>query len=145
MADNLFVDTNVLIYANNGLSPFSSIARAKLNEALDNYERLWISRQVIREFAVVVSREMLFAGSLDYNQLDDIVQQFERNFWLAEDDQMVTKTLFSLIAETQSAGKQVHDANIVATMLVHGIEALLTHNTSDFKRFSHLIEVIPLV
>jgi len=30
-------------------------------------------------------------------------------------------------------------------MLVHGVPNLLTHNAADFKRFSHLIAVIPLV
>ena len=42
------------------------------------------------------------------------------------------------------AGKQVHDANIVATMLVHGITQVLTHNITDFARFSSLITVLPL-
>jgi predicted nucleic acid-binding protein len=42
------------------------------------------------------------------------------------------------------AGKQVHDANIVATMLVHGITQLLTQNIADFSRFSSLITVMPL-
>jgi predicted nucleic acid-binding protein len=40
------------------------------------------------------------------------------------------------------AGRQVHDANIVATMLAHGETRLLTSNRSDFKRFAHAIEVV---
>jgi predicted nucleic acid-binding protein len=48
------------------------------------------------------------------------------------------------MAEIPSGGKQVHDANIVATMLVYGIPKLLTHNTTDFARFSELITVLPL-
>ncbi|MBO1348300.1 MAG: hypothetical protein EBE86_013325 [Hormoscilla sp. GUM202] len=39
-------------------------------------------------------------------------------------------------------GAQVHDANIVATMLVYGIGELLTNNVDDFNRFSELI--VPL-
>jgi predicted nucleic acid-binding protein len=39
---------------------------------------------------------------------------------------------------------EVHDANIVATMQVYGVRHLLTHNTADFARFSHLITVVPL-
>ena len=30
-------------------------------------------------------------------------------------------------------------------MLVRGVPNLLTHNVADFKRFGHLINVIPLV
>lgn len=39
-------------------------------------------------------------------------------------------------------GKQVHDANLVATMLVHGVTRLLTFNAADFRRFGTLIEVV---
>ena len=41
------------------------------------------------------------------------------------------------------AGRQVHDANIVATMLAHGENRLLTFNGADFRRFVRLIEVVP--
>ena len=41
-------------------------------------------------------------------------------------------------------GRQVHDANIVATMQAYGIRHLLTHNTDDFIRFSGLITVLPV-
>lgn len=39
-------------------------------------------------------------------------------------------------------GKQVHDANIVATMLAHGERRLLTFNIRDFRRFSAHIELV---
>ena len=43
------------------------------------------------------------------------------------------------------SGKQIHDANIVATMLTYNIPILLTtNNIADFKRFSHLITILPL-
>ncbi|BAY37984.1 hypothetical protein NIES2111_23270 [Nostoc sp. NIES-2111] len=57
---------------------------------------------------------------------------------------LVTERLLTLMAEIPSGAKQVHDANIVATMLVYGIPKLLTHNTTDFARFSELITVLPL-
>ena len=39
-------------------------------------------------------------------------------------------------------GKQVHDANIVATMLAYGERRLLTFNIRDFRRFAAHIEVV---
>ena len=39
-------------------------------------------------------------------------------------------------------GKQVHDANLVATMLAHGIRRLLTFNLADFQRFAGLVELV---
>ena len=41
-------------------------------------------------------------------------------------------------------GKQVHDANIVATHVRPRIGRLLTANTGDFARFAHLITVVSL-
>jgi predicted nucleic acid-binding protein len=41
------------------------------------------------------------------------------------------------------AGKQAHDAHLVAAMLVHGVTHLLTFNTNDFKRFSEVMVVNP--
>ncbi|MFN0035093.1 MAG: type II toxin-antitoxin system VapC family toxin [Saprospiraceae bacterium] len=145
MAGNIFIDTNILVYANNSLSPFCTAARTKLNEAITAYENLWVSRQVFREFAAVVSREMLAAGNPDFGKLASVIQQFERDFLVAEDSSKVTLQWLSLLKETKSAGKQVHDANIAATMLTHSIGSVLTHNISDFQRFSHLITVVPMV
>ncbi len=34
------------------------------------------------------------------------------------------------------SGVQVHDARLVATMLVHGVTHILTFNTSGFTRYN---------
>jgi hypothetical protein len=36
----------------------------------------------------------------------------------------------------------MHDANIVATMLVHGVGRLLTYNVDDFTRFKAYIDLV---
>lgn len=73
------------------------------------------------------------------------VQSFQTQFLLAEDGPAVTGHLLNLLGSIPCAGKQVHDANIVATMLTYSIPKLLTHNVADFTRFAALISVIPLV
>jgi predicted nucleic acid-binding protein len=66
------------------------------------------------------------------------------HFHILEEGHAVTVKLLELMERFEIAGKQVHDANIVATMLVHGITQLLTQNIADFSRFSSLITVMPL-
>ena len=61
------------------------------------------------------------------------------------DSPAVLDVLDRLVGSIVVAGKQVHDANIVATMVTYGIRSLLTHNTGDFARFAHLITIVPLV
>jgi predicted nucleic acid-binding protein len=51
--------------------------------------------------------------------------------------------LLALLGAHYGAGRQVYDANIVATMLKHGIYRLLTFNAADFRRFKGIIELEP--
>jgi hypothetical protein len=50
--------------------------------------------------------------------------------------------LIQLCRAVAIAGRQVHDANIVATMLAHGEGRLLTANRGDFRRFEPRIEIV---
>ncbi len=61
---------------------------------------------------------------------------------LAEDGSEVTAQLLDFLRRVPTGGKQVHDANLVATMLTHGIAHLLTFNEADFRRFGALITPI---
>lgn len=47
-----------------------------------------------------------------------------------------------LIVKYQVSGVQVHDARIVAAMIVHGISRLLTFNEEDFARYADIIQVV---
>jgi predicted nucleic acid-binding protein len=49
-----------------------------------------------------------------------------------------------LLADVQCPGKQVHDANLVATMLVHGIGTVVTMNLGDLARFERYVSLIRL-
>jgi len=72
------------------------------------------------------------------------VVRFQTQFLIAEDGPLATSNLLGLLSTYSLGGKQVHDANIVATMQVQGIRQILTNNVADFSRFGSLITVIPL-
>lgn len=57
-ADNgqVFVDTNILVFANVATSPFHEKAKIRLIELVESGYELWISNQVIREYLAVLSR-----------------------------------------------------------------------------------------
>jgi predicted nucleic acid-binding protein len=61
-----------------------------------------------------------------------------------EDGPAVWDQLRELSRNHAFAGRQIHDANIVATMIAHGEHRLLTFNTEDFQRFGTLIELVQL-
>jgi predicted nucleic acid-binding protein len=102
---------------------------------------LWVSWQVLREYLAVVTRPQVWAAPLAPEIAVARVQTFEQIFRVAEDGPDVTSQLLRLVQEIGVAGKQIHDANITATMLARGVRRLLTFNTDDFARFSQLIIV----
>ncbi len=140
----VFIDTNILVYANLALSPFHSQAMERLQAIEEQGIELWISRQTLREYLAAMTRRGDLTGEIPVSSLVEDVRYFSNRFQLAEDNFQVTERLLTLMEEIAVGGKQVHDTNIVATMLVYGIPQLLTHNTGDFARFSELITALPL-
>lgn len=142
MSDNaLFVDTNVLVYANVAAAPFHAASLAALQTAHQAGRPLWVSRQVLREFIAARTRPQTFARPSTLEVVIERVRYFEAHFHVADETHAVTERLLYLLANFPLGGKQIHDANIVATMQVYAIPALLTHNVSDFERFGQAIRI----
>lgn len=139
-ASALFVDTNVLVYANVSEAPQHQAALAAIDQTRKDGRTLWISRQVLREYLVTLTRPQAFQD-VPLTTVLEQVQLFQDHFEIADDTDAVTDQLMQLMDDIPIGGKQVHDANIVATMLAHGIPALLTHNGKDFERFKAYIKI----
>ena len=69
------------------------------------------------------------------------VNKFINRFQIADDTAAVTSQLVKLMRDFQVGGKQVDDANIVASMLAYDIPCLLTHNVKDFRRFGEVVRI----
>ena len=63
-------------------------------------------------------------------------------FDILEDGPRVSDTLLALCREVVVNSRQIHDANIVATMLAYGERRLLTFNVADFRRYGDRIDLI---
>lgn len=141
--DRLFVDTNILIYATNESSPWYGAANTALQTARQRSVELILSTQVLREYLAAATRPAK-TGNLPLSKILANFQTFQTDFTVVEETKSGLAFLADFLRTIPLGGKQIHDANIVATMLTYNIPTLLTHNTDDFKRFSHLITVLPL-
>jgi predicted nucleic acid-binding protein len=56
--DKVFVDTNILLYANVLNSALNKDAQQMLLRLIKEDSEVWISRQVIREYAAILTREV---------------------------------------------------------------------------------------
>ena len=137
----MFVDTNVIVHASIREAPDHQIARTLLERAVRDGEPLRISRQVVREYLAVVTRPQTWLVPLPREEALTNASRMLGGFQILEDGPEVTETLFALCREVPVGGRQIHDANIVATMLAHRERRLLTFNTADFRRYTHHIEL----
>jgi len=138
----VFIDTNVLINSRVAHTPHHDVARAGLERAFQDPEPLRISRQVIREYLAVITRPQTWPIAITREEALDDVNGLVRTFEILEDGPAVTEILVALCHEIPSGGRQIHDANIVATMLAYGERRLLTFNTADFRRYGDHIELV---
>ena len=140
----MFIDTNVLINARILEAPDHDIAHERLSQALQEPEPLRISRQVVREYLAVVTRPQSWPVPITREEALQDASRLLGSFEVLEDGPLVTENLLALCREISVGGQQIHDANIVATMLAHGERRLLTFNISDFRRFEDRIELMDL-
>jgi predicted nucleic acid-binding protein len=144
-AEAVFLDTNILVYAQMRQAPWHQEARHAILTREQAGVPLWISRQVLREYLAVLTRPQTWTTPPPRAELLADVRTLERRFHVADDTAQVTAQLLTLLVQMPVGGRQVHDANIIAAMLTHGVSRLLTHNTTDFTRFQGLITVLPLL
>ena len=96
---------------------------------------------MLREFIAARTRPQTFAQPSAPEVVIERVRYLESHFQVTDDTAAVTGQLVKLMGDFQIGGKQIHDANIVATMQAYDIPARLTHNTKDFERFGKMIRI----
>jgi predicted nucleic acid-binding protein len=104
---------------------------------------LWISRQVIREYCRALTHPA-FSHPLQMMQAVSRARLLVPFFYVADENERVMENLFDLLEAVDIGGKQVHDANIIATMQAFDVTHLVTLNLEDFTRFSSYIRLLTL-
>lgn len=142
MGAKVFIDTNMLIRAFHNQFSEHIRARALFDQLLDDDYEVWIGRQVIREYLVQITHPNTFVNPLSIQNVLAQLNNIRKIFQIADETEYTTNKLADLLLEYPTKGKLIHDANLIATMLVNGIDTLATFNVSDFKRFSDKIKII---
>ena len=140
----MFFDTNVLVRSRFEAAPSNAIARRRMKETSDSGETLRISRQIVREYLATVTRPQAWSPAVPMELALAQVAELEAKFEILEDGPPVAERLAVLCREVPLGGRQIHDANIVATMLAHGERRLLTFNAADFRRYGERIEMVEM-
>lgn len=143
--DRVMLDTNVMLAATDALRRGHDDALRILTEWPANGVSLYISAQVLREYLAASTRPVESNGlGVPVPEALGNVQGFRERATLLPESGRVVDRLVKLLRDVACAGKQVHDANIVATMLAHSVGAVVTMNLRDFARFESYVDLIGL-
>ena len=138
------IDTNVLLRLVQDIHPMHDDAAASIRQLLSINEELFIISQNLIEFWAVATRPVNYNGlGLTIDQAEQELSKLKNIFILRLDTAAIFLAWEKLVKVHKVAGKQVHDARIVAAMLAHGITDLLTFNTDDFKRYAEIQVIDP--
>ena len=138
------VDTNVLVYGTVQGSPWYDEARQWLATLLHQGQSLCITTQILREYLVVLTRGDIFEQSFTVNQVLAQVEALLPSLTVLEEPIDAANLLRALVRRYQIQGKSIHDANVVAVMLAHGVRRLATYNPADFERYEDIsLEPVP--
>ena len=133
------VDTNVLLAATDRSRDSYLAATALIS---GDERRLAITPQIVREYLVVATRPWEVDGfGLAGEDAVANVEQFLDDMALLTENAATTRLLLELIGQASAAGKQVHDANVIAVALAHGAAAIITDNARHFARFAGLVTI----
>jgi predicted nucleic acid-binding protein len=92
-----------------------------LQQSLNDKIEIAVTPQILREFAVSSLRAFKDPFQAPYDQIIANVEQFREVFEVLPENSWTVQELGRLVRQFQVYGKNVHDANIVAVMRVHGI------------------------
>lgn len=145
-ADRVVLDTNVLLAATDEARPEHHAATAALDGWPAGGLVLYTSGQILREYLAVATRPLDRNGlGLGQEAATGNVRALRTRLTALPEDLKVVDRLLELLDTVECTGAQIHDANIVATMLVHGIDTVVTRNVDDFTRFRDHVHVVDLL
>ncbi len=141
----VFIDTNVLLTATSPQRALHAHAVRVLNDWPNRGIPLCTSGQVLREYLVVATRPAELNGlGLGTSKALENVNAIRARVRFLNENRAVFARLRALLDDVDCSGEQIHNANVVATALCHGVQRILTSNTQDFERFTALVEVVEL-
>lgn len=140
------VDTNILIYAHRGDSPWHDVAFKKLAGLAESPSAWAIPWPCIHEFLSISTHSRIFAPPTPIHAaIDQVNAWFESpSLVLLGATESYWTTLVGMLESAKINGPMVHDARIAGLCLSHGVRELWTADR-DFSRFSRLKTINPLV
>jgi predicted nucleic acid-binding protein len=139
------VDTNVFVGAIQTFNPvLRTAARHSIKHLFRQGEQLYCFPQNLVEFWNVATRPATANGlGLSPEQTARLVDRFQTIIQLLPETRDIFPAWRTLVLQYRVAGIHVHDARIVAALVVHRVPRILTFDVDDFKRYTQVAVIDP--
>ena len=141
---SILVDTSVVIRLFDRRSAEHLRSIQALRILRQRGERACSSAQVVIESWVVMTRPLNVRGlGLSLTEANANVDRIVRLLPPLAEPVDVLNRWRELVVLHNVSGKPAHDARLVAVMLAHGVNRILTHNVADFARYAEITPITP--
>jgi predicted nucleic acid-binding protein len=135
------LDTNILLRLYQPNSPEFSYIRAAVTSLHRANAALYYLSQNVVEFWNVSTRPTAQNGyGLSPAETDEVARQIEKAFILLPEVETIYREWRRLVVAYGISGAKVHDARIVAAMIVYGVRHILTLDGRDFERYPEICD-----
>ena len=136
-------DTNLLLRLADPASAHHPIATQALARLFGQGDEVFLTPQNFIEFWAVATRPVEANGfGWSSERTTKEVTELRERFPLLPDSPEIFTRWLELVKQLPVHGKRVHDARLVAVLLAHAVEHLITFNTSDFAAFASVASLI---
>ncbi len=144
MSGKIFLDTNILVYAIDELSPFHKKAKEVRDKASEGEIKGCISFQVLTEFYSAVTNPNN-KSPLSPKKAKEEIKNYLRNGFIAKlpIKEKTIRKMIDLAEKKEIKGQNIYDVQIIATMLNNGVKMIYTNNDKDFRKFKEIKVINP--
>ncbi len=133
----VLADTNVILRRLHRADTQHRLARDAITKFSSEGNRICVTSQNLIELWAVSTRPVQNNGlGLTPAQADRVVARVESSVFRLPDSDDVYPEWRRLVVTHNVSGKKVHDARLVAAMIVNRITHILTFNADDFARYA---------
>ena len=141
---DFLTDTNILLRSAIPTHPMYQESRDAVDKLRRQGERPCLMAQNLVEFRSAATRPVAVNGlGISQSLVDAEIARLKLLYQVFADVPAILPEWELLVRLYGAAGKQNHDARLVAAMMAHGVPKILTFNKIDFIRYPDIVVVTP--
>ena len=139
------LDTNVLVYAVDQMSPYHKAASSLANKGFNGDIQACVSPQILSEFFATVTNPKVVSATTEQKE---VVSEMRKYFVSSRilkiyPTSATLKIMLDLLDKYAVSRQDVYDLQLVATMLSNNITTICTYDVNGFRKYQGIEVLTP--